>query len=92
MDITSTLQVLLLFIKTKGGKPNMLNSRTSNKFTMEDVNAAHSIKPYLPKKRFIKFFGFLNYKLSKGWSGQKIAKLIELCVEGNGDLFMENKD
>jgi len=92
MDIISTLQELRLFIKTKEGESNMLNSRTSNKFTMEDVNAAHAIKPYLPKKRFIKFFGFLNYKLSKGWSGQKIAKLIELCVEGNGDLFMENKD
>ena len=62
------------------------------KFTMEDVEAAHSLKPYLPKERFIKFFGFLNFKIHKGWSGEKIAKLIQIAVEGKGDLSMEVKD
>jgi len=56
------------------------------KLTMEDVKAAHSIKPYLPEKRFVKFFGFINYKLKKGWSGQKIMRLIELCLEENNKL------
>jgi len=62
------------------------------KFSMEDVDAAHALKPYLPKERFIRFFGFLNYKLSKGWSGEKIAKLIELAVEGKGEMLMSRKD
>ena len=50
---------------------------------MQDVEAAHSLKPYLPKKRYVKFFGFINYKMKKGWSGEKIMKLIELCLESN---------
>jgi hypothetical protein len=63
-----------------------------DKFTMEDVRAAHAIKPYLPLKRFIRFFGFLNFKISKGWSGEKIAKLIEIAVQGKGEMLMERKD
>jgi hypothetical protein len=59
---------------------------------MEDVEAAHSIKPYLPRERFVKFFGFLNFKIHKGWSGEKIAKLIEIAVEGKGDLAMSTKE
>ena len=62
------------------------------KFTMEDVEAAHSLKPYLPKERFVKFFGFLNFKIHKGWSGEKITKLIEIAVEGKGDLAMSTKE
>jgi hypothetical protein len=56
-----------------------------NKLTMQDVEAAHALKPYLPRKRFVKFFGFINYKLKKGWSGKKIMKLIEFCLQGNLD-------
>lgn len=53
---------------------------------MQDVEAAHSLKPYLPKKRYVKFFGFINYKMKKGWSGEKIMKLIELCLESNNTV------
>jgi hypothetical protein len=56
------------------------------KLTMQDVEAAHSLKPYLPKKRYVKFFGFINYKMKKGWSGEKIMKLIELCLESNNTV------
>lgn len=47
---------------------------------MEDVNAAHELKVYLPKKKFVKFFGYLNFKISKGWDEERITKLIELSL------------
>lgn len=50
------------------------------KFTMEDVKISHSIKPYLPEKKFVKFFGFLNFKISKGWNEKRIQKYIELSL------------
>ena len=56
------------------------------KLTMKDVEAAHALKPYLPKKRYVKFFGFINYKMKKGWPGEKVMKLIELCLESDNKL------
>jgi len=52
--------------------------KKSDKFTMEDVDSAHMLKPYLPKKYFLKKFAYLNYKISKGWDMERIVKLIEL--------------
>jgi len=54
------------------------NKDVTAKFTMEDVDSAHMIKPYLPKKYFLKKFGYLNYKISKGWDMERIVKLIQL--------------
>lgn len=48
------------------------------KFTMEDVDIAHELKPYLPKKVFVKKFAYLNSKLRKGWSLEKVIKLMEV--------------
>ena len=53
------------------------------KFTMDDVDAAHALKPYLAKKKFLKFFGYLNFKISKGWNRERITKLIELTQSEN---------
>ena len=53
---------------------------------MRDVEAAHALKPYLPKKRYVKFFGFINYKMKKGWPGEKVMKLFELCLESDNKL------
>lgn len=47
---------------------------------MEDVKAAHALKPYLPEKKFIKQFAFLNYKISKGWTEDRIIKYVDLLL------------
>jgi hypothetical protein len=39
------------------------------------------LKPYLPVEKFIKQFAFLNYKISKGWTMEKIVNNIN-----NGSL------
>jgi len=46
-----------------------------DKFTMEDVDAAHALKPHLPKKIFVKKFAYLNSKIKKGWGIEKIMAL-----------------
>lgn len=48
------------------------------KFTMEDVDAAHALKPYLPKKIFVKKFAYLNSKIKKGWGIEKIMALFNV--------------
>lgn len=48
-------------------------------FTMEDVNAAHAIKPYLSKKIFLKKFAFLNRKIRQGWSMEGVVSYVGLC-------------
>jgi len=48
-------------------------------FTMEDVNAAHAIKPYLPKIKILKNFAFLNRKIRQGWNEEGIVSYIGLC-------------
>lgn len=53
------------------------------KFTMEDVKAAHELKPYLPQKKFVKQFGFLNYKITKGWTMERIVKYVQLLQSEN---------
>jgi len=55
------------------------------KFTMEDVNSAHAIKPYLPKKVFVKKFAYLNSKLRKGWSIDQVARLLEIMNKTHED-------
>jgi len=44
---------------------------------MEDVKAAHALKPYLPVEKFIKQFAFLNLKISQGWDMNKVVKHVE---------------
>ena len=46
-------------------------------FTMEDVDLAKELKPYLPKKFLIKQFAFCNYKLKRGWSMGRLIAYIE---------------
>ena len=58
-----------------------MNKLKEKKFTMDDVTIAHSLKPYLPVEKFIKQFAFLNYKISKGWTMEKIVNKIN-----NGSL------
>jgi len=58
-----------------------MNKLKEKKFTMDDVVIAHSLKPYLPVEKFIKQFAFLNYKISKGWTMEKIVNIIN-----NGSL------
>jgi hypothetical protein len=58
-----------------------MNKLKEKKFTMDDVAIAHSLKPYLPVEKFIKQFAFLNYKISKGWTMEKIVNKIN-----NGSL------
>ena len=53
-----------------------MNKLKEKKFTMDDVAIAHSLKPYLPVEKFIKQFAFLNYKISKGWTMEKIVNKI----------------
>lgn len=48
------------------------------KFTMEDVEAAHALKPHLPKKTFVKKFAYLNSKIRKGWNMEKIMALFNV--------------
>lgn len=58
----------------------MNTSLKDKKFSMEDVKAAHALKPYLPEKKFIKQFAFLNYKISKGWTVDRIVKYVDLLI------------
>jgi hypothetical protein len=58
----------------------MNTSLKDKKFSMEDVKAAHALKPYLPEKKFIKQFAFLNYKISKGWTEDRIIKYVDLLL------------
>lgn len=51
---------------------------------MEDVKTAHALKPYLPQKKFVRFFGFLNFKISKGWNEKRIEKFISLTQSETG--------
>jgi hypothetical protein len=46
-------------------------------FTMEDVDLAKKLKPYLPKKFIIKQFAFCNLKLRQGWSLGSLIAYIE---------------
>jgi len=46
---------------------------------MEDVNAAHAIKPYLPKIKILKNFAFLNRKIRQGWSKEGVVSYVGLC-------------
>lgn len=48
-------------------------------FTMEDVNAAHAIKPYLPKIKILKNFAFLNRKIRQGWTKEGVVSYVGLC-------------
>lgn len=52
-----------------------------SKFTMEDVRLVHSMKPYLPIERFIKLYGYFNYKISKGKNVKYFYHLMEMAVE-----------
>jgi len=58
----------------------MNSSLKDKKFSMEDVKAAHALKPYLPEKKFIKQFAFLNYKISKGWTEDRIVRYVDLLL------------
>jgi len=46
-------------------------------FTMEDVDLAKKLKPYLPKKFIVKQFAFCNFKLRQGWSLGSLIAYIE---------------
>jgi hypothetical protein len=49
------------------------------RFTMKDVEAAHAIKPYLPKIKILKNFAFLNRKIKQGWTEEGIVSYVGLC-------------
>lgn len=55
----------------------MMNKLKRKKFSMEDVKAAHALKPYLPVEKLIKQFAFLNLKISQGWDMNKVIKHVE---------------
>jgi len=55
-------------------------SKINSKFTMEDVKIAHSLKPYLSEKKFVRQFGYLNYKISKGYTSEQIVKLYDKTI------------
>jgi hypothetical protein len=46
---------------------------------MKDVEAAHAIKPYLPKIKILKNFAFLNRKIKQGWTEEGIVSYVGLC-------------
>jgi hypothetical protein len=79
----------LTYLRDKNAKLLIRNQHLERKLHEQANNAGRrsSSRPKTvpTKKKFVKFFGFINYKLKKGWSGGKIMKLIEFCLQGNLD-------